>query len=109
MLSMADCLVFSSQPAPMSMEEFKEKPPDLLVSSKRIRVESTDDGKVDIRKPVGDSFKTKLMNMASPNNWSRFCAEGEIKDRGRDITFSEGPNGLAMKLYDDLKNQLYKP
>ncbi|KAL5854449.1 hypothetical protein ACOSQ4_004251 [Xanthoceras sorbifolium] len=82
---MADCFVFSTQPAPVSMEELKEKPPDLPVSSKCVRVESSDDNEVDLRKLWGVSFKTKLMNMASCSNWSGFDEEieGEIEDQGR--------------------------
>ncbi|KAL5826499.1 hypothetical protein ACOSQ3_018349 [Xanthoceras sorbifolium] len=90
------------------MEEIKEKPPDLPVSSKPVRVESSDDGDAALRKPGDDSFKSKLMTMASPRNWFGFNEKREkLKIGERDTTVFKGPDGFTVKLSEDLKTKLH--
>ncbi|KAL5837331.1 hypothetical protein ACOSQ3_014500 [Xanthoceras sorbifolium] len=73
------------------------------MSLKRARAESG--VKVEgLRKFVIDSFKMKCMNMDNINNWKGF---GSLKEKSQieegGITVKEGPNGLAIKLSEELK------
>ncbi|KAL5827118.1 hypothetical protein ACOSQ4_018915 [Xanthoceras sorbifolium] len=78
---MAGVFIFLAQSKPVSMEELKEKPPYINLSSKRARVDSGENV---------EGVREKLM-----------IGEG-------DITIEEDPNRIDMKLSDELKSQLYK-
>lgn len=77
-----------------------------MSSSKRARSNEVGENN-NLRKPVGESFKSKLLSASNPNQWLGFSfGKGKLKIAEGNITISEGPNGPAMKLSEDLKNQL---
>ncbi|KAL5827255.1 hypothetical protein ACOSQ3_019090 [Xanthoceras sorbifolium] len=79
------------------------------MSSKRARADN-DEAFGTMRMQPGESFKTKLSSMASSGSWIGFGTGNEkLKIAEGDITVSEGPHGLVMKLSNELKNQLHKP
>ena len=48
--------------------------------------------------------------MSPPSSWSGFESNsGKLKIEQDDITVSDGPSGLIMKLSPQLKEQLHKP
>ena len=62
-----------------------------------------------MRKPVGESFNSKLLSNSSPSTWSGFGAgKDKLKIGDGDISIVEGQNGPAMKLSTELKHQLCK-
>ncbi|KAL5808212.1 hypothetical protein ACOSQ3_028903 [Xanthoceras sorbifolium] len=65
---MAGVFMFSAQSTPVSM---KEKPPDLLLSSKKARTDNEDVSQT-MRMQPWESFKTKLLSMASSGSWTGF-------------------------------------
>ncbi|KAL5808274.1 hypothetical protein ACOSQ3_028965 [Xanthoceras sorbifolium] len=72
----------------MATDQLEEKPPDPVNSSKRARGEE-DVEVFDLRKPVEDSFKAKLLSMANPNNWQGFRRSKErLKIGEEDIKIS---------------------
>ncbi|KAK0578033.1 hypothetical protein LWI29_003961 [Acer saccharum] len=106
---MAGIFRFSAQPDAQNNKEIQEKPPDPNFSSKRPRSDEGGGSNI-LRKPVGESFKSKLLSACNPNQWQGFSSgRGKLKISEGDITISEGLNGPSMKLSEDLKNQLCKP
>ncbi|KAL5833986.1 hypothetical protein ACOSQ3_017660 [Xanthoceras sorbifolium] len=81
----------------------KEKPPEIVNSSKRVGRE--DDSEVsDLRKLVEDSFKAKLLSMTNPNSWQGFGKPRErLKIGDDDCKIEEGPKGKEMTLSTELK------
>ncbi|KAK1592807.1 hypothetical protein Q3G72_030691 [Acer saccharum] len=117
---MAGVFLFSAQPEVKNNIERQEKPPDPVSSSKRAR--SSDGGEnSNLRKSMGDSFKSKLLSASNPNQWQGLNSgkgklkieEGDItitvrqllekNDKGHVIATCRNPNG-AMGLLD-LKNK----
>ena len=98
--------MFSTQPETTRIE----KPSDPSFSAKRARPFDTDVIGDSLRKLTVESFKSKLLNASSPDNWHGFGTDKEkLKIEEGDITITEGPNGPIMKLSEDLKLKLCKP
>ena len=103
--------VFSMQPPPTS-NPFVDSTQSLDSIGTADRAESdilgcNDVGIENVRKEATCSFKSKLMNMASPNHW---FGSGNMKEKLKiileGILITEGPTGSMMTLLDNLKEQL---
>ncbi|KAK3232509.1 hypothetical protein Dsin_004390 [Dipteronia sinensis] len=106
---MANVFMFSTQPEVRNNEEGKEKPPDPKSSVQRAQSNDVEESG-NLRRSVGESFKSKLLSASSPNQWHGFgTGKEKLKIKEGDITIIEGPNGPAMMLLADLKQQLCKP
>ncbi|KAL5758373.1 hypothetical protein ACOSP7_020984 [Xanthoceras sorbifolium] len=100
---------FSAQPSPTKLMEMKAVPPSENPRCKRARAENEEIVEHQRRKE-GESFKLKLLNIASPGSWSGFGAGNEkLRIDPSDIVVVEGLSGPVMKLSSELKLQLYKP
>ncbi|KAL5844297.1 hypothetical protein ACOSQ4_010255 [Xanthoceras sorbifolium] len=99
----------SAQPKSMKTNEGHGSSAEVFSSSKRARVDS-DVVVGEHRKSGYDSFKTKLMSMASPSgSWDGFgYGKEKLKIKEGDIVIVDGPSGLVMKLSTKLKQQLCK-
>ncbi|KAL5739161.1 hypothetical protein ACOSP7_028080 [Xanthoceras sorbifolium] len=87
-------------------DQLEEKPPDTVNSSKRARGEDYSEVS-SLRKHVEDSFKAKLLSMASPNSWQGFGKPRErLKIGNDDCKNAEGRKRKEMTLSIELKTQL---
>ncbi|KAK2638984.1 hypothetical protein Ddye_026779 [Dipteronia dyeriana] len=96
---MEEVFKFSAQP-------LKVKPPDTGTTVKRARTQGDEDVG-NLRKPVSDSFKAKLISTSSSGTWLGFgIGKEKLKIEDGDISIVEGPNGPAMKLFTEFKFHL---
>ncbi|KAL5836486.1 hypothetical protein ACOSQ4_015983 [Xanthoceras sorbifolium] len=100
---MEGVFVFAAKPTPASSEKLKKKPPATLSRSKRCRVDDGDrDEVVELRKSVGESFKSKLMGVANPASWAGFSLKKEklkLEEGGVFVTLDS--NGMLINLLKD--------
>ncbi|KAL5738140.1 hypothetical protein ACOSP7_030901 [Xanthoceras sorbifolium] len=104
-MEMEDVFVFSAEEPPVVMEEATDLQPNSNFNSKRARF----DGDCEIpRKPMGASFKAKIMG--TPSSWSEFDALKEKLNIGQyDVTYVEGSYGSSIRMFAELKEKLQKP
>ncbi|KAK2643718.1 hypothetical protein Ddye_018913 [Dipteronia dyeriana] len=108
---MADVFTFGAQSESDTNKVGKGKPHDLRNSAKRARSHEIEEG-ILLRKPVAESFKSKLLSASKEILGMDLVLKTEkeklIIEQG-DISFLDGPNGPMMKLSEDLKLKLCKP
>ncbi|KAI9177695.1 hypothetical protein LWI28_018219 [Acer negundo] len=63
---MADVFMFAAQPKSDMNEVGKEKPPNSGNNAKRARSHEVEEG-ISLRKPMAESFKSKLLSASSPD------------------------------------------
>ncbi|KAL5822936.1 hypothetical protein ACOSQ4_020836 [Xanthoceras sorbifolium] len=65
---------------------------------------------IDCNRGSNNSFKSKLLGMASSNSWKGFgTRKKRLQIEDGDIVFTEGPYGPDVLLSDELKAKLRKP
>ncbi|KAK0595728.1 hypothetical protein LWI29_009418 [Acer saccharum] len=97
-LAMSDVFMFSAQSKQGKSEALKEKPPDPNFSTKRPQI--LDEG--NLRKPPNDCFKSRLLSMDMPGNWSGFGAgvgdKNEKVVKLAEVSTTEDPYGPWLQV-----------
>ncbi|KAL5806029.1 hypothetical protein ACOSQ4_028762 [Xanthoceras sorbifolium] len=102
---MSEIFAFSAQPSAKSNVEEAVETLDMILSSKRARAEDTDETRTK-RNHVPNSFKSRLLNLSSPNSWSGVSTHRErLQIEEGDITIVDGSLGPLMKIS---KGELYR-
>ncbi|KAK4850832.1 hypothetical protein QYF36_010168 [Acer negundo] len=84
---MLDVFMFFAQSEQGKSEALKEKPPDPNFSVKLSRMLEEDGN---LRKPVNDSFKSRLLSMSMLRNWSGFGAGVETSKQATETRKKAG-------------------
>ncbi|KAL5803929.1 hypothetical protein ACOSQ3_030729 [Xanthoceras sorbifolium] len=107
---MSDNFVFVAQAKAMDMAEGSEKPQDSGLGLKRAR-SAAEVVTEPSRRQSGESFKSKLLGMSSPNSWIGFRSQRErLKIEPDDITITKDFLGEEeMHLSAGLTERLQRP